>query len=151
MCIDVVFPGESLGQLREVDAIFLDDAGHEFFERGGVATFGGVEQVDGVLNGELRNFFPGVLECDEWPGDGVGDGSRGIDDGFSGGRIELLNFCGFGGRDGLGCGGFRGCLGRIEATGDEAQAEKECERAELDFHGSIRRGASGRGLYAEDS
>lgn len=121
---DVVFPCESVGEFGEVDTVFLNDSGHEFIEGLWIATFGGVEQVDGVFDGQLGNFFAGVLQCGEWSCDGVGDGASGVDHGLACCGVEGLH-----GRAGGSCGsgfgrwGFRRGLGRVKAAGKEAGAE----------------------------
>lgn len=49
---DVVLIFKSGGQLRECDPVFRDDAAHEFLEGFGVATFRGIEEAEGLLDGQ---------------------------------------------------------------------------------------------------
>ena len=74
-------------QLWQADSVFRDDAIHEFLEGIRVASFGGVEQVECLFDGERRQLSLGIFEDGERSGDRIGDGQCGIDD--------VVVLCGF--------------------------------------------------------
>ncbi|MEY4185975.1 MAG: hypothetical protein RIT02_1009 [Planctomycetota bacterium] len=63
---NVVLIFKSGGQLWQGDPVFRDDAVHEFLEGRGVATFGGIEQVECVFDGQSGQLSLGIFEDGEW-------------------------------------------------------------------------------------
>lgn len=131
---NVILIFKSGGQLGQSDSVFCNDAVHEFLEGGGVATFGGIEQVECVFNGEGWQLSLGIFQNGERTGEGICHRDFRVHDGLVVSGLKFGDFSGcwfqqaavfgwccgrrFGAATGEECAG--GC------GGDEGPAEAVC-------------------------